>query len=70
MKLKEKLTKLQEYEEALYRVLDSTKLELAKEYAADALGENLDEYLYIETEDATDDLDFYNNEDGNIIYEE
>lgn len=34
-----------QYEEALYRILDAGRLDVAKEIAADVLGEDLEEYL-------------------------
>jgi hypothetical protein len=45
------MTKEKEYEEALYRILDSKNLSLAKEIASDALG-------VIPTDDEVEELDF------------
>ena len=45
-------------EDALYRVLDSARLDVAKEIAADALDEDMDAYA----EEENEELDFDNDE--------
>lgn len=59
------MTLLKEYNEALYRVLESDRLDIAKEIAADALGEVLEEYL----ENDREELDFVDNQtSGDVDY--
>lgn len=57
---------IQQLEEALYGVLDTGRLDIAKEIAAEALGEDLDMYL----EKDLKELDFIDNEfpDGETDY--
>lgn len=52
------------YKEALYRILDSRRLDVAKEHAADVLGENVEEFL----EDEIEFMDEDDIEDINYEY--
>lgn len=54
-------------EEALYRVLNASRLDVAKEIAADAVGEDVEEYL---ADNDLDDLEFSSNLDDNEEYPE
>lgn len=57
------------YEDALYRVLNSGRLDIAKETAAEALGVELEEYLDNGL-DSIRELNFLDNDnDGEIDYE-
>lgn len=54
----------QQYEDALYRILNTDRIDVAKEVAADALGEDLEDFLdedqldMLDLDDETLDLDF------------
>jgi hypothetical protein len=57
------MSKINHYKEALYGILDSHRLDVAKEIAADVLGECLEEYLHSDIEE----LDF-EDEDTELDY--
>lgn len=46
------------YIDTLYRILDCDRLDIAKELAADALGEDVDEFL---DDYDLDELEFFND---------
>jgi len=51
--------------DAMYEILDSNRLDIAKEVAADAIGEDLEEYL----SESRSELNFHDNEfDGELDY--
>lgn len=53
-----------ELEDALYQILDSSKLDVAKELAADVLGEDLESFL---EEEKFEELDF--EDDTNVAWD-
>ena len=56
---------IKELMDALYRVLDASRLDIAKESAADALGVELEEYL----ERDLSEIDFMDDQfDGDVDY--
>ncbi len=64
-KLAQQQEHIKQLEEALYHVLDSNRLDIAKEHAAEALGEELEEYL----ERDLIEIDFMDNDfDGSCDY--
>ena len=45
------------YIDVLYRILNASRLDVAKEHAAEALGENVDEFLSPYDDDDYEDLE-------------